>query len=193
MTYDPKLEFLPERSAVQRVNPEIRAGLLDAQHVSITRVFSSAAQFCTRILDDLNIKIGLPDSLISHPATDIADLSFTELRDFWMKLVLAAGTPKFGADIHAFNLAQRSQLVRAFDNPEAVLDWVTAKVVEIIGDLPRTARDIEIGRNPGDVLDPYILAANQALLYQNDFRQAIGATVAHKALMILEETLGTFA
>ena len=56
--------------------------------------------------------------------------------------------------------------------------------------LPREARHIQIGRNPGDVLDPYILAATQNLLCGGDSQRAIEATVAHKALMVLEGLLG---
>jgi len=67
---------------------------------------------------------------------------------------------------------------------------VTDRVVKVVADLPETASDIEVGRNPGDVLDRYLLAANQALLCEGDFGLAINATVAHKALMILEGLMG---
>lgn len=80
--------------------------------------------------------------------------------------------------------------MRAFDDPDAVLGWTQGKVTEIVADFPRTAADIEVGRNPGDVLDPYILAGTQVLLFGGGFQPAIGATVAHKALMILEGLMG---
>ena len=101
----------------------------------------------------------------------------------------ASGTSP-GIALSATNLARRAQLLRAFDDPDAVLQWATGKVIAIAADLPRTARDIECGRNPGDVLDPYLLAATQSLLCEGDFRGAIGATVTHKALMILEGLMG---
>ncbi len=94
------------------------------------------------------------------------------------------------ARIHAANLAQRTHLVRAFQQPDEVLQQVTSKVEEVIRSFPHEATDIERGRNPGDVLDPYILTATQILLYGGNFQNAIGATVAHKALMIIEGLMG---
>jgi hypothetical protein len=105
-------------------------------------------------------------------------------------MLAAVGTPESAIGLHSTNLARRAQLLRAFDEPEAVLAWATAKVIAIIADLPKTAAEIEVGRNPGDVLDPYLLAATQSLLCEGDFRSAIGATVTHKALMILEGLMG---
>lgn len=67
---------------------------------------------------------------------------------------------------------------------------VRDKVLEVVSTFPEKAADIERGRNPGDVLDPYILAATQTLLYAGHFRNAIRATVAHKSLMIIEGLMG---
>ena len=67
---------------------------------------------------------------------------------------------------------------------------VRDKVVEVVNTFPQRALDIERGRNPGDVLDPYILTATQTLLYAGNFRNAIKATVAHKSLMIIEGLMG---
>ena len=184
------VEFLPPNHAIQRIGADTRADLVRIQSNVIVRAFESAHAFCSRVLEDLKLAIEIPEDLRQSQATEISDLPFADLRNFWMRLVIAAGTPESAAAIHAFNLAQRSQLVRAFDAPDAALDWATEKVVSIPADFPRTAADIEIGRNPGDVLDPYILAATQSLLYEGDLRQAIGATVAHKAVMILEGLLG---
>ena len=102
--------------------------------------------------------------------------------------MLALWDPQPG--VHAINLAQRTHLVRAFHDPDTVLAGVKEKVVEIVNSFPRKAVDIERGRNPGDVLDPYILTATQTLLYAGNFRNAIRATVAHKSLMMIEGLMG---
>ena len=81
-------------------------------------------------------------------------------------------------------------MVRAFEQPNSVLARVASKVGEIVKTFPHTAADIERGRNSGDVLDPYILAATETLLYGGDFEKATGALVAHKALMIIEGLMG---
>lgn len=184
------IEFLPAGHAVHRINASAQANLQAAQASQISRAFHSAEDFCHRVLDDLKLDLHLPHSLSDQPVTAVADLSFGDLREFWETLLLSAGVPTSGALLQAQALAERAQLVRAFDDPDGVLAWTTEKVADTTSRFPRTAQDIEQGSNPGDVLDPYILAATQILLYQDDFRQAIGATVAHKALMKLEDLLG---
>lgn len=134
--------------------------------------------------------IDVPAELNGQPVEAVANLPFADLEHLFATALANAGTPESGIALSATNLARRAQLLRAFDDPDAVLQWATGKVIAIAADLPRTARDIECGRNPGDVLDPYLLAATQSLLCEGDFRGAIGATVTHKALMILEGLMG---
>lgn len=184
------LKFVAAGDPIQRINEEIRARLVEAQDNVIHHAFQNAADFYARVFDDLRLSLTVPAELRDKPVQDVSDLPFTELRQSFMPILEAAGSTGQSARIHAVNLAQRTHLVRAFDKPDAVLDRVANKVGEIIQTFPRTAKDIERGRNPGDVLDPYILAATQTLLYGDNFRQAIGATVAHKALMIIEGLMG---
>ncbi|TPL07587.1 hypothetical protein FJ938_11135 [Mesorhizobium sp. B2-4-14] len=184
------IEFLPPKHPAQRVGEAFKADLIRAQRSIIGRAFPNAGAFCLRVLDDLKLAITVPKELFDRPVSDVADLDFGDLSDMFRNLVKAAGIPDSASQLHAQNLSRRAQLLRAFEDPDAVLQWATRKVTRIIGDLPKTAADIEVGRNPGDVLDPYLLAATQALLCEGDFRQAIGATVSHKALMILEGLMG---
>lgn len=189
MTVGP-IEFLPAKHPAQRASDALRRELIRAQQSIISRAFPDAGVFCARILDDLKLAIPVPKELSDQPVSVIADLDFADLNQFHLSLMKAAGIPGSGAEMHAQNLSRRTQLLRAFEDPDAVLDWTTQKVISIIADLPKTAKDIEVGRNPGDVLDPYLLAATQALLCEGDFRKAVGATVTHKALMILEGLIG---
>jgi len=184
------VEFLPPKHPIQRVSVDVRRLLIAAQRNVISRDFKNAAAFCDRVLEDLKLEIKVPNQWNREPVTAIADLPFGNLRKFLLDLARSQGVPESAATIHAFNFAQRAQLLRAFPEPDAVLGWARDKVIAIVSDLPKTARDIEVGRNPGDVLDPYLLAATQSLLCQGEFRQAISATVAHKSLMILEGLMG---
>jgi len=187
---DELLEFLPPRHPAHRIGPTLRADMIRAQRSIIDRAFTNAAEFCRRVIADLRIAISVPASLEDEPVEAIANLPFAELQELFAQMLAEAGTPESGIVLTATNLARRAQLLRAFDDPDAVLQWATLKVMAIIADLPKTAREIECGRNPGDVLDPYLLAATQALLCEGDFRSAIGATVTHKGLMILEGLMG---
>jgi len=101
-----------------------------------------------------------------------------------------ADLPEQAIPLHAVNLVQRLQLVRAFDQADALVLRVRDKVDRIVKTFPKSIDDIQRGRNPGDVLDPYIIAATQTLMYAGSFEQAVAGTVAHKALMIVEGLLG---
>ena len=191
MTTPPRrLRFISNRNPIHRINENVLARLVSAQENIIECAFSDAASFYSHIFDDLKLSLAIPDDAKDKPVQHVSDRPFKELiRD--LKSILAdSGITGQSARIHAVNLAQRAQLMRAFDRPDDVLARVTEKVVEIIETFPRAAEDIERGRNPGDVLDPYILAATQTLLYGGNFQEAIGATVAHKALMIIEGLMG---
>jgi hypothetical protein len=102
----------------------------------------------------------------------------------------ANGVPEQAISLQAANLAHRTQLLRAFRAPDAVIAETCEKVVAIVKTFPQDAADIRCGRNPGDVLDPYILGAAQVLMCAGDFEHTISATVAHKGLMIIEGLLG---
>ncbi len=190
MNGDGQVEFLPPRHPAHRIGEALGSEMARAQRSIIGRVFASAGDFCQRVLDDLKVDVAVPGELGDEPVQTIADMEFADLQHFFTRILAAAGTPASAVSLHSTNLARHAQLLRAFDNPGAVLDWATAKVIAIVADLPKTARDIECGRNPGDVLDPYLLAATQSLLCEGDFRSAINATVSHKALMILEGLMG---
>lgn len=190
MSSSPQINFLLPRHPIQRLSDELKADLVSAQEKVLPRAFPDAFSFCERILDDLKLSIRPPANLRDQPATSVADMEFADLERLFDEMLSSSATPASARSMHAENLSRRAQLVRAFDDPDTVLCWVTNKVKEVIKDLPKEATDIEVGRNPGDVLDPYLLAATQALLCEGDFRQAVGATVTHKALMILEGLMG---
>lgn len=190
MSVTADLQFFPARHPIHRLSEELKTDLASAQSATITSALPDAASFCQRVLSDLKMSIVAPTTLVGKPVSAVSDLAFADLVTLFQGMLIAAGTPISATPLHAENLSRRAQLVRAFDDPDIVLKWVKQKVVEVVADLPQTAADIEVGRNPGDVLDPYLLAATQALLCEGDFRQAISATVTHKALMILEGLMG---
>ncbi len=109
---------------------------------------------------------------------------------FYAVVLARSGVPEQAISLQAANLVHRTQLLRAFHDPDAVIAETCAKVVAVVGDFPKTASDIRCGRNPGDVLDPYILGAAQVLMCSGDFEHTISATVAHKVFMIIEGLLG---
>ena len=185
-----RLRFVSDRNPIQRINEKVLARLIAAQDNIVEQAFPNAADFYARIFDDLKLSLTVPPKMRDKSVHDVTDQPLAELIQDFLPILNNAGITGPSARNHAANLAQHTHLVRAFENPDVVLRRVTNKVREIIEKFPRTPDDIERGRNPGDVLNPYILAATQTLLYGGDFKQAIGATVSHKALMIIEGLMG---
>jgi len=184
------IRFVPADNPVQRVNERVRAQLVAAQNEVLESVFPDAKAFCEAVFDDLRISVSAPSNLAGAPTRLVSDQPYAHLTEYFATLLQAASVDEHSARIHAVNLAQRCHLMRAFSDPDEAVGFVTEKVRTIVRRFPKRASDIERGRNPGDVLDPYILAATQMLLYGGDFQGAIGATVAHKALMIIEGLMG---
>ncbi|HUY36038.1 MAG TPA: hypothetical protein VMV69_25085 [Pirellulales bacterium] len=125
--------------------------------------------------------------------TDALECEFKNARDLFNRAVadLASnGVPEQAIPLQAAGLAHRTQLLRAFRDPDLVISETCEKVGAVVNGFPREADNIRCGRNPGDVLDPYILAAAQVLMCDGDFEHTISATVGHKVLMIIEGLLG---
>ncbi len=187
----PALEFIPARNPIHRINPGILAKLLAAQQNPLGRSFQSASELLSKCLEDTRIDVDVPPALRDQSAGELGEKTFAEICTFCRDLLQGAGVASDEVlHLHSLNLAQRIHLLRAFSDPDPVLASVQEKVIEVVKGFPRTVNDIEVGRNPGDVLDPYILTATQYLLYDGGFAEGIGATVGHKALMMIEGLLG---
>lgn len=184
------LRFISARNPVQRVNPEVLRRLVDAQNSVLDQEFATGADLYARVFDDLKLPISVPTGSQDVAAQVVSDRPFAQLTDDFVRLLNDEGITGRAAWVHAVNLAQRTHLVRAFTHPDVVVQRVTEKIEDVVRAFPREAADIERGGNPGDVLDPYILTATQTLLYGGSLQEAIGATVAHKALMKIEGLMG---
>ena len=178
------------KSALNRLSEPLKERIIAAQSAALESEFPSARDLCSRALADLKIAIDAPRQTAELPASELGDKPAKELVGFYSEVLTKGGVPEQAVSLQAANLAHRTQLLRAFRDPDAVISETCAKVVAVVGAFPQTAEDIRCGRNPGDVLDPYILGAAQALMCAGDFEHTISATVAHKILMIIEGLLG---
>jgi hypothetical protein len=185
------LRFVEPRNPVHRIHPGTLARLCTAQSEVFCRAFASAADVLGAALSDAKLDIRAPHELQDEPPESVGEKPFPALYGFCGALLRSQGVGgQEVVHLHAANLAQRIHMLRAFHSPDRVLDSVAGKVAEVANGFPRVAADIEVGRNPGDVLDPFILSATQVLLCQGSLDAAVGATVAHKALMMIEGLLG---
>lgn len=185
-----KLKFVHAKNPIHRVNPEVLKRLVATQAASFSEEFSNAHVFAQRVLDDVHIRIAAPTDWKDEPANFLGDLPFSDIVKIWTAALTPHNMDATTLRLNATNLAQRTQLLRAFLAPDHVIARVATKVGEVVSTFPRSASDIECGRNAGDVIDPYIIAASQYLLHNGNFQSAIESTVAHKALMIIEGLMG---
>jgi len=152
--------------------------------------FPDAAALCQRAFSDLKIAIQPPAQLEGQPPASLGDRTSNELIAYFSDILAKNGIPAQAIPLHATGLSHRIQLLRAFDSPDEVIRFTCEKVVEIVGTFPIKAADIKCGRNPGDVLDPFILGASQILMCEGSFEHTISAAISHKVLMIIEGLLG---
>jgi hypothetical protein len=175
-----KVLHVPGDHPLNRLAPALRGRFVAAQTEMIDMEFRTAGELLARVFDDLKLKLSPPSAVAAKTVGAIA----------FETLLRKSGIPDQANRRQTANLAHRIQLVRAFNNPDAVVAATVEKVSKIVGGFPVNAEHIERGRNPGDVLDPYILAASQQLVYGGDLEGTITGTVAHKILMIIEGLLG---
>jgi hypothetical protein len=119
----------------------------------------------------------------AYTAVELGDLDRGALREL-LSPHYPAGTST------ADDLADQVQLCRAFADPTAATAMISAWVREKVQGFPRTADQLRVGSNPGDVLDPFILAANFELLSERSLQRTIEHTASHKVLMKIEDMVG---
>ena len=181
---------VPVDHALNRIKEELKRRFVEAQTTLVDMEFQTAEELCKRAIDDLRIVIKLPRNLRDQPVEFVGDKSAKQLSDFFADVLREGGVPAQAIRSQASAIAHRIQLRRAFPDPESVISETCEKVTKIVSGFPKTADEMRWGRNPGDVLDPYILAAAQQLMYPGDFEGTVNATIAHKVLMMIEGLLG---
>ena len=186
---DPIL-YLPPEHSLHGLPEPLHSQFAAAQRNLIHLEFPTAGAICARVFDDLRISVNYPEDLAGKPVGELVDLPYRKLAQLMLGILQRAGVPEPSVDSLSKTIAQRFQLLRAFPNPDRTLETIEAKILAVVDSLPKTASDIERGKNPGDVLDPYILAASQHLLFAGDFSPTVGAVVSHKALMMIEGLIG---
>lgn len=184
------IEFVAASHPLHSIGSSLHDAVVRAQKSAFSRVFVTTDEYLKAVSEQLRLAIDFPPEAQSLSPTEFAEKSFGEFCRFFAGVLEKQNYPSQSVPRTAASLAARAMLLRAFENPDAAVTFVRDKVVEVVKTFPRTAADIEVGRNKGDVLDPFILAATQYLLYKGEFDGAVTATVSHKALMIIEGLLG---
>jgi hypothetical protein len=181
---------VPPDNPLNGLPEALKERIVAAQTDALEDEFENAHELAGRAFADLKIAIKPPASLKRVAAADLGDWPAKELVAQYTAVLQRKNVPEQAISLHAANLTHRTQLLRAFRDPDKVVEETRAKVADVVGRFPQTAEDIQRGQNPGDVLDPYILGAAQVLMCAGDFEHTVSATVAHKVLMMIEGLLG---
>lgn len=184
------IEFLGPDHPAHRVNAILRRQIEAAQGNLLRHRFANAYEFFSRVLQDARLALRPSPQLRDQPINALTDLRSRDLADWVRRYLLESGTPEQMVNHHAAAIGERVRLLTAFDEPDAAVESTVQKVQEAVESFPRSHQDILCGRNPGDVLDPFILAATQTLMFGGEIEATVEATVAHKALMMVEGLLG---
>lgn len=129
--------------------------------------------------------------MLTRLENPFAGMSAVELGDTPHGVLIERLAPMFESGTGtAADLADQIQLQRAFSEPRAVTDAIASRVAAAISRFPASAEDLKVGHNPGDVLDPYLLAANYELLSERSMQKTIETTASHKVLMKIEDLVG---
>jgi hypothetical protein len=184
------IKFTSPENPINQLAPSLQETICFAQDNSFEKTFPDASAFLNTVFDQLRIRLTAPKALSSSSAPKFAEKSFGDFTRYFAALLQDQRYPEQAIPRTCIALATRAMLLRAFADPDAAVSFVCDKVISVVESFPKTAADIEVGRNKGDVLDPFILAATQYLLYQGEFDGAVSATVSHKALMIIEGLMG---
>ena len=183
------IKYLKTTNPISLVAPELIVQIEAAQDNLFDTAFKTAHDFMTRVGIEVGLDIKVPSQWKDRCPSEIVELNFSDLIAFWAKLLNRQYAEHIVPN-HAFNLAQHTQLLRAFSDPQSALKIIEERVQNVVDGFPRDAAQIECGKNRGDVIDPYIIAATQFLMCDGNFETAIGHIVAHKALMMIEGLLG---
>jgi hypothetical protein len=180
------LSFTSKSHALNLTSEEMRQKLEEAYSTLFVRAFSSAESLCDSACRRARIDPGIAVSLRGEDIQAFGDLSHKHMVE---RLRLSPQAKKFSDSALAL-LADQIQLLRAFHNPDDVIELVRAKVERVVDGFPRRAADLERGRNPGDVIDPFLLSATQYLMCGGSVESGLEAGVTHKCMMMLEDLIG---
>ena len=168
----------------------LKQRILEAQSDGVDEEFSSAYELCSRAMGELRIAVAVPQEARLQTASEFGDQPSKVIVAYFLGLLRRNGVPDQAAHSQAATISHRLQLLRAFRDPDAVIAKTCQTVTRVLKDFPRSAANLRVGRNPGDVLDPYILSAARVLMCSGDFERTVSAATSHKVLMIIEGLLG---
>ena len=160
--------------------------MLATQQASARRAFSSPTLLCQAACDRARVTQDLATALEQAAISAVLDVPHRQLLTLLTPRARELGL----SDSAVVKVADNVQLLRAFAKPDVVIEQVRAKVERIVDSFPRAAADLECGRNPGDVMDPFLLGATQFLLCGGSIDQGLEATVSHKCMMMIENLVG---
>ena len=110
---------VPADSALHGVPEPLKKRIVAAQSDAIEAEFPSARDLCARALADLRIAVRPPRETAHWTAADFGDKPAKELVGFYADALARNRVPEQALALQAANLAHRTQLLRAFHDPDS--------------------------------------------------------------------------
>lgn len=180
------LNYVNPNNVINSIRTDLLSALIQAQRAAVSVVFKTAGDLVREACTRSHFSPSVAAPLDAEPLFPFADLSHKSLVSRLTSLPAAAGLSASGIAL----LADQTQLVRAFAAPDQVIERVRGTVERIVDNFPRKAAQLECGKNPGDVMDPFLLGATQFLLCGGSIDHSIEASVVHRSMMMLEDLVG---
>lgn len=169
--------------ALSGLTAQLRGELAKAQADLDWVETATAADLVRQACANLHLDPSIADVVPAVTAIELGDLPHGGLTEIFFSH-FPEGTSL------ASELADEIQLCRAFSDPAPILALVESKIELAVRKFPRKSADLKVGDNKGDVLDPFILAANFELLSERSIPRTIETALAHKVLMKIEDMIG---
>lgn len=180
------IRYLQPTHRIHQVRPDLVEQLRAAQSSLLWAEFQNTIDIGTAAAEAARVDARLARAISELTVQQLIDASRAALFTRASSVGAVLGTSETSVAL----FVDRLQLVIAFSNADAVLEKVRRKVESIVDRFPRDRTELMCGQNPGDVLDPFITAATQELLFDGSAEGAIEGTAAHKAMMMVEGLIG---
>lgn len=166
--------------------PDFRAG---ERPEFLTETYGTPEEFFRQSIEYADVDL---DSVEIHSLTssfpnfdDLFDATGGELADAFERAV----SPANQEVLTELRMTVERHLV--FEDVEQVRKKVVDDIIEPkFEDLPRDIDDIVVGSNPGDVIDPFLVALNKQLLTEGGTKELVRNIIVHKCLMKFEDLMG---
>lgn len=184
------IKYTPVNSNLNKVSPALVTQMEEAQSSLLENEFKDLYQIIELAGDKQKIKTDLFGKLKSKDIQFCYKATKLELEQLLYIEAESHSLPKEIQKNIIPALLNQILLIFAYKNSDSLIDLLDLRIEESVKRFPKKFADLECGKNPGDVIDPFLVAAASILIYSGDFSNSISGMTSHRAFMVLEDLIG---